>query len=169
MMFNKPDEKRVKLLGPDRTCAEWVLRNGGSVVWIDGKKLSDYNYLPSEDVPAKKIREIDGSNSSISHYGFSHLIGCTDLKKIILHNNKYINDSALKGLEYARESLTHLQVSQCINVTDVGIRDIKSLRNLEMLVLFELEYVENLEACKEFLQNELPKCKIEGKSASFVE
>lgn len=73
MMFNKPDANRVKQLGPDRTCAEWVLRNGGKIVWADGKKLTDYNLLPSEQLDVPKIIEIDGTDSSISHYGFSHL------------------------------------------------------------------------------------------------
>lgn len=73
MMFNKPDPARILLVGPDRACAEWVLRNGGKVVWTDGKRLEDYNNLPSEDVPVPKLKEIDGSDSSISHYGFPHL------------------------------------------------------------------------------------------------
>lgn len=73
MMFNKPDPARILLVGPDRACAEWVLRNGGKVVWTDGKRLEDYNNLPAEDIPVPKLKEIDGSDSSISHYGFAHL------------------------------------------------------------------------------------------------
>lgn len=73
MMFNKPDPARILLVGPDRACAEWVLRNGGKVVWTDGKRLEDYNNLPAEEIPVPKLKEIDGSDSSISHYGFAHL------------------------------------------------------------------------------------------------
>lgn len=73
MMFNKPDPERILQLGPDRTCAEWVLRNGGSVTWSSGKKLADYNNLPTEDTPVPKIVEIDATDSGISHYGFAHL------------------------------------------------------------------------------------------------
>lgn len=73
MMFNKPDPDRIKLVGPDRACAEWVLRNGGRVVWAGGKKLADYNSLPPDNQPVPKLIEIDGTDSSISHYGFSHL------------------------------------------------------------------------------------------------
>lgn len=73
MMFNKPDPERIKNVGPDRACAEWVLRNGGKVVWSDGRKLDDYNLLPSDEQSVPKIVEIDGSESSISHYGFPHL------------------------------------------------------------------------------------------------
>lgn len=73
MMFNKPDLERIKRFGPDRTCAEWVLRNGGKVVWVGGKVLSDYNLLPRETVSVPKISEIDATNCGISHYGFPHL------------------------------------------------------------------------------------------------
>lgn len=72
-MFNKPDQDKIKKLGPDRACAEWVLRNGGKIVWADGKKLTDYNSLPDEKVRVPQIAEIDATDSGISHYGFPHL------------------------------------------------------------------------------------------------
>ncbi|KAM3965079.1 ATP synthase subunit s, mitochondrial [Aphomia sociella] len=162
MMFNNPDPKRIEAVGPDRACAEWVLRNGGSIVWADGKKLADYNLLPPDQQTVPKIVEIDGTGSSISHYGFPHLSGCKMLKRIILHNDNYIDDRALKGLSYGRETLTHVQVSKCPNVTDVGIKEIKILDKLEMLKLFNLQEVKNLDECKQYLQSHLPKCKIQG-------
>ena len=73
MSFNKPDMDRIKEFGPDRTCAEWVLRNGGKVVWDSGKQMADYNSLPPEKVPVPKVIAIDGTDSSISHYGFPHI------------------------------------------------------------------------------------------------
>ncbi|XP_047531251.1 ATP synthase subunit s, mitochondrial [Vanessa atalanta] len=160
MMFNKPDPERIKTLGPDRACAEWVLRNGGKIIWSDGKKLEDYNSLPPEEQSVPKIVTIDGSDSSISHYGFPHLSGCTMLEKIILHNNKYIDDRAMKGLSYGDATLKHAQVSECVNVTDVGLKDIKCLTKLNTLVLFNLSSVNNLDECKQYLQSQLPSCKI---------
>ncbi|XP_041980126.1 ATP synthase subunit s, mitochondrial [Aricia agestis] len=160
MMFNKPDPERIRLVGPDRACAEWVLRNGGKVVWADGKTLSDYNALPSDSNAVPKIAEIDGTDSGISHYGFAHLSGCTKLRKIILHKNKYIDDRAMKGLSHGKDSLSQVQVSECQNVTDLGVKEIKELKNLETLVIFGLSGVNNFEECKKYLQNLLPKCKI---------
>lgn len=85
------------------------------------------------------------------------------LHKIILHNNKYIDDRALKGLSYGSDRLTHVQVSKCLNVTDPGLKEIIVLSKLETLILFDLSSVENLEDCKQYLQIHLPKCKIEGR------
>ncbi|XP_039754911.1 ATP synthase subunit s, mitochondrial [Pararge aegeria] len=162
MMFNKPDPERIKSLGPDRACAEWVLRNGGKVVWANGKKLDDYNLLPPETQSVPKIVVIDGTDSSISHYGFSHLSGCTKLEKIILHNNKYIDDRAMKGLSYGLATLSYVQVSECVNVGDQGLKEIKALNSLQTLILFNLSGVTDLEECKQYLQSQLPNCKILG-------
>ncbi|XP_026318725.1 ATP synthase subunit s, mitochondrial [Hyposmocoma kahamanoa] len=162
MMFNKPDPARILLVGPDRACAEWVLRNGGKVVWTDGKRLEDYNNLPAEDVPVPKLKEIDGSDSSISHYGFAHLAGCTKLEKIILHNGNYIDDRALKGLSYGKDTLTYVQVTKCVDVHDSGIKELQALRKLQTLILYDLINVENLEACKQYLKSQLPNCDIQG-------
>ncbi|XP_047515254.1 ATP synthase subunit s, mitochondrial [Pieris napi] len=160
MMFNKPDLERIKTLGPDRACAEWVLRNGGKVIWADGKKLADYNSLPPETEFDSKVAVIDGSESSISHYGFAHLSGCTQLWKIILHNNKYVDDRAMQALEHGKNTLTNLQVSQCINVTDVGLKELSIMTNLQTLILFNLTSVDNIEECIKQLHLSLPKCKI---------
>ncbi|CAH1636500.1 unnamed protein product [Spodoptera littoralis] len=160
MTFNKPDPDRIKQLGPDRACAEWVLRNGGKVVWEGGKKLADYNLLPSEEEAVPKLVTIDGTDSSISHYGFPHLIGCEKLSNIILHNADYIDDRALKGLSFGQSTLTHLQVSKCVNVTDAGLKSLISLNKLELLVLFNLVSVENIEECKEYIRQHLSNCKI---------
>lgn len=162
MMFNKPDPERIKQFGPDRACAEWVLRNGGKIVGSDGMMLSDYNLLPPENQKLQ-VAEIDGADSGISHYGFPHLIGCSALKKIILHNCSYIDNRAIKGLEYGKLTLNHVQISKCLNVTDTGLKELKALDRLHTLVLFNLESVTNLEECKQYLHQYLPKCKIEGK------
>ncbi|CAK1585370.1 unnamed protein product [Parnassius mnemosyne] len=160
MMFNKPDPERIKAVGPDRACAEWVLRNGGKVTWVGGKKLSDYNLLPPEENKVAKLLEIDGSDSSISHYGFPHLDGCSMLKNIVLHNNNYIDDRALKGLAYGKDVISFVQVSKCPNVTDHGLKEMIVLKNLQTLILFDLISVKNLNECKQFISASLPKCKI---------
>ncbi|KAI8421722.1 hypothetical protein MSG28_009697 [Choristoneura fumiferana] len=163
MMFNKPDPERIRLVGPDRACAEWVLRNGGKVVWVSGETLADYNMLPSDDHKVPKLAVIDATDASISHYGFSHLMGCTRLHKIILHNSSYIENRALKGLSFGRDSLTHVQISKCPDVSDTGLKDLTALHKLETLVLFDLTNVNNMDDCKQYLSSQLPKCKIQGK------
>lgn len=70
----------------------------------------------------------------------------------------------MKGLAYGHATLTYVQVSECLNVTDMGLKEIKSLKNLKTLVLFNLFSVKNIEESKQFLQSNLPDCKILGKT-----
>ncbi|CAG9787789.1 unnamed protein product [Diatraea saccharalis] len=185
MMFNKPDPQRLLQVGPDRACAEWVLRNGGKVVWANGQSLADYNNLPPEDEIQQKLIEIDGTDSSISHYGFPHLSnilnilffiscfsinfknttfleGCSKLERVILHNSKYIDDRAMKGLSYGKETLLHVQVSRCPNITDDGLKELTVLSKLQKLILFDLQSVSDLHKCKEYLKSQLPQCSVKG-------
>lgn len=49
-IWNKYDQDRVSAVGPDRACAEWVLRCGGSIQWKGAATpLKDYNALPIGD------------------------------------------------------------------------------------------------------------------------
>lgn len=91
------------------------------------------------------------------------LVGCTALWKVILHNASYIDNRAIAGLAYGKSNITYVQVSKCLNVTDMGLKELKLLDKLETLVLFNLESVKNLDECKEYLQKYLPKCRIKGK------
>ncbi|XP_017781649.1 PREDICTED: ATP synthase subunit s, mitochondrial [Nicrophorus vespilloides] len=163
IMFNKVDEDRRKHLGPDRTCAEWVLRNGGKVRWKGTNDfLSDYNSLPIEGTMLR-LEEVDGSNSSISHVGFPHFVGCNDLLRIILHKCYYIEDEGLSYLSELNGRLKYLQISSCGNITDEGIKRLDKLNKLKTLVLFDLPHVKKKEETLEYLKHFLVDTSIEFK------
>ena len=66
------DDERIAAVGPDRACAEWLMRNGAYVKWTGSCEfLTDYNALPPEGM-IRYIQEIDATESSIMHYGFKH-------------------------------------------------------------------------------------------------
>lgn len=69
----------------------------------------------------------------------------------------------MKGLAHGQETLTYVQVSQCINVTDVGLKDINVLKKLKTLILFDLGSVEDVTSCMQYLKTQLPNCDIKGK------
>lgn len=68
----------------------------------------------------------------------------------------------MKGLVHGKETLNHVQVSSCANVSDKGVKDLNVLSKLQMLVLFDLLSVENMDECKQYLKSQLPKCTIKG-------
>lgn len=69
--------ERIKLVGPERVCAEWIIRNGGAVKFKGEKDfVATFDYFPDfkdtslEPPPfRKKIEEVDCHNSFISALG----------------------------------------------------------------------------------------------------
>ncbi|KAJ8948133.1 hypothetical protein NQ318_008486 [Aromia moschata] len=160
LQFNAVDEERSKSLGPDRTCAEWILRNGGVVKWVNStESLRDYNELPQEG-STFYLQEIDASNASIMHNGFAHFKGCNYITKVILHKCNYLEDSALGELHYLKNSLLLLQISSCPNITEKGLLHLKVLSKLKQLVMYDLVSVKDKDKVVQTLKSNLSQCNI---------
>lgn len=160
IMFNAVDEDRLKLFGPDRTCAEWLLRNGASVKFNGHQEfLRNYNRLPPEGTKLV-IKEVDASESSIKHYGFPHFKNCNSIDTLILHHCSHVEDKALQYLHYLQNSLSYLQVSSCHNITSKGLLELTKLHNLKKLSISDLPYVKDKEKVLIKLKETLPNCTI---------
>ncbi|XP_042209084.1 ATP synthase subunit s, mitochondrial-like isoform X2 [Homarus americanus] len=129
-IFNKVDESRIKDVGPDRACAEWLLRCGAFVKWQNSENWTkDYNTLPATGGRFLKIEEIDATDSAIMHIGFPHFRGCKHIRRIVFHKASYLDDLGLSQLLLLQNSLKELQISSCGNVTSDGLRNLKKLDN----------------------------------------
>jgi H+-transporting ATP synthase F0 complex subunit s len=68
------DRKRVQEIGPDRACAEWLLRCGGAVRFKNwNSTTADYNAIPTGAPGQYKIEEIRAVKACITSDGFAHL------------------------------------------------------------------------------------------------
>lgn len=163
MMFNRVDTARLKVVGPDRLCAEWLLRNGARAKFVNvPHEQVNYNMLPHETVPVQ-IEELDGTDSGIMHIGFDHLKGLKRLRKVKLHNCVYLDDAALAKLEFVADSLEELEVSNCKNITDYGLLHLRYLKKLKELSTHNLPYVKDLPKVTEKLKESLPNCNLDLK------
>ncbi|GFR14275.1 ATP synthase subunit s, mitochondrial [Trichonephila clavata] len=161
-IFNKVDEQRIKEVGADRAAAEWLLRCGASVKWKNKKDwVSDYNVMQMEFVPQNVIEEIDASESCIMHTGFPYLCGLKYLERIKFYKCIYLEDTCLNMLSVLKNSLLHLEVISCGNVSDKGIISLSQLKKLKSLYLYDLPEVKDKKDCLCILQQNLPRCKIE--------
>jgi ATP synthase, H+ transporting, mitochondrial F0 complex, subunit s len=164
-----------------RTCAEWVLRNGGCVKFQGyAKPLCDYNLLPPENTKFK-VKEIAADNSGkikiiltnsiclhfqtgnfsgLNAEGFDHIKGCEFLDSIILKNCSYIDDDALGKLVFRKDSLKHLEIDQCKSITEDGLKTLIALSNLKKLVIKDLPYVKNINVVGDQLKSSLKNCEI---------
>lgn len=159
--FNRVDYDRLKLVGPDRLCAEWVLKNGGAVEFseLSGRKIRNYNILPPEGTKLS-VKSIDATNSSIMKIGFEHLIGCKKIDNIILHQCKHLEDNSLHSLLHVADTLQNLQISGCYNLTENDLKSLINLRKLKSLTIFDMNYLKNIDNVIKELKNSLPNCDI---------
>ncbi|XP_063224950.1 ATP synthase subunit s, mitochondrial isoform X2 [Bacillus rossius redtenbacheri] len=161
IVWNRVDHSRVKEVGPDRACAEWLLRNGACVKWENDKEfLKDYNLLPPEQV-RRHIVAVDASEASISSIGFPYFKGCSRVGSVSLDKCPYIDDEALRRLHYLGASLRHLSVSRCGGVAEPGILSLAQLGKLETLKLHDLPYVKRGNECLTKLKQSLPSCEVQ--------
>ena len=69
----RPDKDRIRDVGPNRACAEWLLRCGAVVKWKGSERfLTDYNLLPPSDYRSFVIEEVEAVEASIMIVGFDH-------------------------------------------------------------------------------------------------
>ncbi|XP_059621184.1 ATP synthase subunit s, mitochondrial [Phlebotomus argentipes] len=162
IIFNTVDKSRLRTVGPNRLCAEWVLKNGGAVRFCESPKIlhNDYNLLPPESSTVT-VKEIDASNSAVMTMGFAHLEGCAKVDRIILGNCKYADNRGMKYLALAKETLRELEISQCPNVNDSGLLQLSSLTKLQKLVLCDLQGVKDLPGIEQQLKIHLKDCQFQ--------
>ncbi|KAK3923029.1 ATP synthase subunit s, mitochondrial, partial [Frankliniella fusca] len=162
-VFNKVSKERIEEVGPDRACAEWLLRNGASVQWVGKSEfVTDYNALPLRGAEKGRylIKAVNATDSSIMAIGFPHFKGCNNIDKIVMKNCNYLDDSALPQLSVLRSSLKTLEIMKCLNLTSEGVLSLAALSNLSRLKLEELPQVQSKAEVKGKLMSALPNCNI---------
>lgn len=158
VVFNRVDRDRIKEVGPDRACAEWLLKNGASVRWKGfSDQLTDYNALSTSGNYC--IEAVEANNAGICDVGFPYFEGCKYIHEMKLENCKYINNGAMTRLSILKDTLKYLEIVNCKSVDDDGLRQLKVLKNLERLKVQGLPGVEDEKLRKE-LSQALPNCKI---------
>lgn len=164
LAFNEVDKERLRVVGPDRLCAEWILKNGGRVAFTQepDKYLANYNGLPGEKTSVE-LKEIDATGTAIMNVGFLHMAGCRHIDRITLHNCNMLDDDSIMKLRLVRHSLKVLEISSCPNLTDKSIQLLGKLElhKLQHLIIYNLPKVKNWELAKQDLIQNLPNCLIQ--------
>ena len=71
--FCRPDKERIKEVGAERACAEWLLRCGAHVKWKDASVFhTDYNTLQTLNPRSVVIEEVNADKAAVMDIGFIH-------------------------------------------------------------------------------------------------
>lgn len=160
--FNTVDEDRLLQVGPDRLCAEWLLKNGATVSFVNGSPINDYNMLGPSRRQNSHISSVDATDSSIMDIGFEHFKGCSQVRLVNLTRCKHIENEALEKLaKYLPTSLEQLTIVDCFNITGAGLHHLTALTALKHLVVSGVPYAKDLDGVKRELDTKLPHTKIE--------
>lgn len=92
------DDDRIKEIGPNMACAEWLMKNGAKVRWKGCKEyVRHYDCLPNTTPIHHEqflIQQVyAGKEASISHLGFSYF------SKFLNVCNKYKQYSVLEDID----------------------------------------------------------------------
>ncbi|XP_026808056.1 ATP synthase subunit s, mitochondrial-like [Rhopalosiphum maidis] len=164
--FNRLDDDRIKEIGPNLACAEWLMKNGAQVRWKGCKEfVSHYNCLPSITSYNRGQFLIEqiyaGKEASISHIGFCYFENCKNISKIEFVGCNTIDNEALSKLNILKDYLTNLKINGCLNVSDQGIMALEQLQALKYLELKNLQFLIEPEATIHHLKTKLPECNIQ--------
>lgn len=158
--FNDVDRDRLRAVGPDRLCAEWMLKNGGAVrLGFRQDPIVDYNDLPPDTHPIE-VLQLDATRSSVTAAGLSHLRGCNHINRMVLNDCPLLENGAMEKLQVIVSSLQVLQVSNCPGIKDSGLLQVGELSNLRKLCCFNLVNVKDIEYVEQQIINKLPYCQI---------
>ena len=72
-------------------------------------------------------------------------------------------------LNAVKDSLEHLQLSSCGDITDRGVKSLTNLHNLQRLLLYDLPEVKDKAGCENTLRSALPNCDIDFPYAQVSE
>lgn len=160
--FNRVDTDRLRANGPDRTCAEWILRNGGAVSGWDspGQLVTDYNWLNAIGRDFR-LHSIVARDIGVIAMGFDHLRGCERVQRIVLDGCTHLENEALTQLRHVSGSLRELELRECRYFRDDGLLRLAELKGLRGLTLGGgLVGVADLAEVVKKLRERIPECEV---------
>ncbi|UJR31520.1 hypothetical protein I4U23_019009 [Adineta vaga] len=161
IVWNRYDQKRVQEIGPDRACAEWLLRCSGSVRFKNCHSITaDYNSIPTGASSQQKLEEIRAVKACITSDGFAYLKGLTDLKKVHLEKCDQVGDGTIVRLKQVKDTLESIALIDLPQITEDGVGNLTDLKNLKQIDLARLPGIRNRDGIIKLLNNELPECTV---------
>ncbi|XP_078050670.1 distal membrane-arm assembly complex protein 2 [Augochlora pura] len=156
------------MLGPEIACTILVLRNRGKVKiynkdeWIEKTERFKTPELPKFHDPDFILEAIDLKGYPILYENIETMCDLSQLRWLNLSGCSTIDDWALDRISAEFPALEHLDVSNCINVTEKGLQALYKIPNLKKLIVTDFHNSAALELTCFMLEDINPflKCEI---------
>ncbi|XP_077522209.1 distal membrane arm assembly component 2 [Amblyomma americanum] len=159
--------ERHGILGPDLAAASFLLFRGalvkfrGKDQWFKKTKDGDTG-LPVKHEPGWLLEAIDATNTELYYEGLNNLTCLEGLKSLKLAGNPNVDDWFLDRLSQFRETLEHLDLSGCPQITEHGLAALYRLRKLKTITLGHLSHIQHLKLVALMLEEAIPGCRVLG-------
>ncbi|CAN8000112.1 unnamed protein product, partial [Ixodes hexagonus] len=159
--------ERHGLLGPDLAAASFLVFRGASVKfhgkdeWYT-KKEDGTTGLPCTHEEGWTVEAIDASDMDLVYEGLDNLTSLEGLKALRLCGCPFVDDWFLDRLSQFKDSLEHLDLSGCPQITQRGLSALYRLRSLKTLTLRHLSHVDHLQLVALMLEDAIPGCQVQG-------
>ncbi|XP_064483810.1 distal membrane-arm assembly complex protein 2-like [Ornithodoros turicata] len=159
--------ERHGILGPDLAAAAFLLHRGASVKFVGKeewykKKEDEETGLPIRHEEGWNLEAIDASETELIYEGFENLVHLGSLKALRLCGCPFIDDWCVDRLSQFQDTLEHLDLSGCTQITERGLSSLYRLTNLKSVTLGYLPQIKNLNLVAVLLEDCLPQCEIRG-------
>ncbi|XP_076633068.1 distal membrane arm assembly component 2 [Colletes latitarsis] len=153
--------------GPDIATAQFVLKYGGRIKlrnhhnWID-KDTKDGPKIPKEYDPHFNVEGIDLRGYPLEYDNLCNICDLYHLKWLSLKGCSTIDDWAVDKIVFEYPMLEHLDISECVNVTERALEALYKIPNLKSLVITKYHNTPVLELTCFMLEDVNPhlKCHI---------
>lgn len=161
-------EERHRTLGPDLATAHFVVARQATIKFVgvdEWVKIGDkqkYVDLPGKFVPDLFLEAVDASGTQMLYESFDNFVRLEHLKYLNLSRCENIDDFCLDRFGQFSDSLLHLDLSECPQVTERGLACLHRLEKLKRLRIANMPSVKNPTLAALMLEEAIPGCIVEG-------
>ncbi|XP_071500078.1 distal membrane-arm assembly complex protein 2-like [Diadema antillarum] len=154
----------VQKYGVEIGTAHSLARMGARVQFSDGQWYTRgdvvQNSLPVAKLEGQFVLAIDAKETLVDQFAMVDIVKLTRLKFLSLEGCPLVDDHCLASLVHLRDSLTHLNINKCPEITENGVAVLHKLRHLERLNMNDMPKVNHAPLVAVMLEDVLPQLRI---------
>ncbi|XP_054758509.2 distal membrane-arm assembly complex protein 2-like [Lytechinus pictus] len=154
----------IKKFGLEVGVCHMLIKMGARVQFTNGNWYTKQDIkrgsLPLDELEGQSVIAIDAMDTDLDQFSMADLVKLSAVKYLSLEGCAMVDDHCLASLVHLRDTLTHLNINNCEQVTENGIATLHKLRNLERLNMNNMPKVKFAPLVAVMLEDVLPRLRI---------